>query len=1623
MTVDTSLFQDPMFPQPPLDNSPIGEWARSFVNSLREHQFGVVDGTRQQITQLESDYIAADASLEAGITIELGTLTTDVAAVASRVTTLESQVQTPTTGLLARVTITESTIATHDTAIATLNTTVGTHGTSITQLITDVDTVEARVTTTEADIITNATAISTLDGSVATLSTTVSSHTSSITTINSTLTTRARVWLQTSAPSSGHQTGDLWLDSDDGYKVYRYSGMAWDPVPDARIATNEANITTNATAITTLDGAVATLNTTVSAHTTSITTAESEIDTLQADLNTAEATIVTNTASIGTNASAITTLNSSLSTLTTTVSANTTSITTINSTKNQTFRATSAPTAGATGDLWIDSDDNEKLYRWSGSAWVAVPDGRIDTLVTDLDTAETTIVTNTANISTNASAITTLTTSVSSLSTTVSSHTSSITTLGTDLDTAEAGLATAGGNITTLQGQMTTANANISTLSTTTTDLTSALATTNSTVAANYSVTTATGSINSSPNFADNANATGLPTNWTNWSYGYLATRVTGIAPQPYAVQLDGTAGDNVGIVQSLLGRISTGWHVLEADVTLNSGAFGAAGLYTDWDSGGAAINFASDLDTNGGAPGAGTTGRLYKFRKLVQVTAGTTYQNLYCMSHWNGFGSVASANSITWHRAAIRPASQAEIEARQATTDLVTANATISSHTSSIASNTSAISALTTSVAASFASAAQAGANLLANSTGAKGLLNWTNPGAWGAYPHPLWGPWFYRGFTGATVTEQFYSDEFEAIAGEAYSFSFIPYISGLTSGVIRLAVGWYNSSHSYIGETPSVTLTSGMHRVRQVLENSAAPTGTAYGRLVVTFTSAVGNGTYAEFGFWQAKVEGGAKATTWRDDAVLNEAVSRLTTAEAAIVTNSSAIATETSARAAADTTLTASFSAAIAPSTNLVKYPSGTARNDPYGEGLSTAAQGWTVSGGATGSGFGNGYWDPAGGAIFYENWASGYSSGTDRVYLLDIPISIGGAPYTFSFNGYVSNLDPATCGIYLDAYNGSTYLNSSSFVTFASQGGNSIGPRRSVTFTPGSGATKIQIIVRIPAQTSPTATYANLVMRAFQLEYGSTATKFNEAGRIIAGETRIGTAEAGIATNSSAIATESSARAAADTTLTASVTALVPNTNLITNPTWSKSTDGWGFYNCSSGFGADVGAYCSGNLSGSGYIQAAAPRITGLTAGQTLTVSVNAGGSWTGATVGFGLWCYDASDNYLGNVATVNAASGAGYQRLSATGTLPTGCTSVTFWFYCGAINGWALFFKPKVEIGSIATVFTDDRTVAAINAVVATNTSAIATETSARAAADSSLSASLGTTNASVSTNSSAIATINGAAAFWETIVAAGGGDLAAVRLKAGASGSYLELISTVLRLANVSNGAIIEVMRAVGGEAYFSRPISSDGGGERLTVGPGYGSSGSEVVLWFGPDSIAPSSQSRTNGYFALGTDGEIYYGSAVLDAGVDAATKTGTANFDNVTTSGTTLATMATIDLTVGLGGYLELLSPLFYGPLSISAETGLTLSSGTDWYGDLTITEQLQSGGTETTLWTIPIQVSDTGGGFFDFIFAPPINKVVAQNVSGASRYRIKIQRTSGSNNISGNGIQGVFTIRRTP
>jgi hypothetical protein len=144
----------------------------------------------------------------------------------------------------------------------------------------------------------------------------------------------------------------------------------------------------------------------------------------------------------------------------------------------------------------------------------------------------------------------------------------------------------------------------------------------------------------------------------------------------------------------------------------------------------------------------------------------------------------------------------------------------------------------------------------------------------------------------------------------------------------------------------------------------------------------------------------------------------------------------------------------------------------------------------------------------------------------------------------------------------------------------------------------------------------------------------------------------------------------------------------------------------------------------------------------------------------------------------------------------------------------------------------------------------------------------------------------------------------------------------------------------------------------------------------------------------------------------------------TKTATFNNMTVSGSTTVTLATIDVSgVQAGGYVSMPA----GQL-ILADVACDLSSGTGtfWYGELVLTEQLQSGGTEYELATFDVYVEDTGGLCifgYDGDVIPWPSAPFAQNLSGNVRYRVKIRRTSGTNSITGNGLDGQVYIQRTP
>lgn len=129
-----------------------------------------------------------------------------------------------------------------------------------------------------------------------------------------------RVFYQTTAPASDSNytlvVNDLWFDTDDGYKPYRYNGSSWIETTDTRLATSWAEIYDIGAATSSPTGAAAQRVNGISA------TASSKIKTYYQ-------------------------------------------------------ASTSAPSSPTTGDIWFKTDLDNRAFRWNGSSWVETSDVRI----------------------------------------------------------------------------------------------------------------------------------------------------------------------------------------------------------------------------------------------------------------------------------------------------------------------------------------------------------------------------------------------------------------------------------------------------------------------------------------------------------------------------------------------------------------------------------------------------------------------------------------------------------------------------------------------------------------------------------------------------------------------------------------------------------------------------------------------------------------------------------------------------------------------------------------------------------------------------------------------------------------------------------------------------------------------------------------------------------------------------------------------------------------------------------------------------------------------------------------------------------------------------------------------
>lgn len=225
------------------------------------------------------------------------------------------------------------------------------------------------------------------------------------------------------------------------------------------------------------------------------------------------------------------------------------------------------------------------------------------------------------------------------------------------------------------------------------------------------------------------------------------------------------------------------------------------------------------------------------------------------------------------------------------------------------------------------------------------------------------------------------------------------------------------------------------------------------------------------------------------------------------------------------------------------------------------------------------------------------------------------------------------------------------------------------------------------------------------------------------------------------------------------------------------------------------------------------------------------------------------------------------------------------------------------FKVTID-GTTVVELATDTDLTTLESRVSTAEASITTEATTRASADTaisssvtSLTATVGTNTSNISTNTSAIATINGNLSASYALTVDVNGKIASMKLLSDGSTSTIAFDATSFRVYNgTSNetpfevtGGAVKIKTANVGTLTASNisvstlsSLSADlgtvtagqlnltSGSYVVRHGAGFGAS-SDLVLWYGSSSTAIGSATKTNGVFALATDGKIYAGNAEL--------------------------------------------------------------------------------------------------------------------------------------------------------
>ena len=199
------------------------------------------------------------------------------------------------------------------------------------------------------------------------------------------VTVKTQYYLSNSADEA---TGGTWTDAVPEWSAGKY---AWTRDVTTKTYADGTTVTTNGNGVydANLTTALSTSASASSAASVAQTTADSASTAASNAQSTANSAASAASAAQSTANSAVNAASTAQSTANSAVTAAATAQSTANS-KITTFFQPSAPSAMTVGDLWIDTDAGNKLYRWNGVTWVSVQDAEIQTALSNAASAAAT---------------------------------------------------------------------------------------------------------------------------------------------------------------------------------------------------------------------------------------------------------------------------------------------------------------------------------------------------------------------------------------------------------------------------------------------------------------------------------------------------------------------------------------------------------------------------------------------------------------------------------------------------------------------------------------------------------------------------------------------------------------------------------------------------------------------------------------------------------------------------------------------------------------------------------------------------------------------------------------------------------------------------------------------------------------------------------------------------------------------------------------------------------------------------------------------------------------------------------------------------------------------------------